>query len=65
MLGMLIFIVLGSVNLCKIFWPMSEACEIAQSVDLKLGKVSLFIKLFCYCVTIPALDLCVYFFPTL
>ena len=43
---------------------MSEACEIAQPVDLKLGKVSLFIKSFCYCVTIPALDLCVYFFPT-
>ena len=44
---------------------MSEAYEIAQPVDLKLGKVSLLIKLFCYCVTIPALDLCVYFFRTL
>ena len=44
---------------------MSEACEITQPVDLKLGKVSLFIKLFCYCVTIPTLDLCVYFFPNL
>ena len=42
------FIVLGSLNLmCKIFWPMSEACEIAQPVDLKLGKVSYsFIKFF-------------------
>ena len=45
---------------------MAEACEIAQSVDLKLEKVSLFIKLFCLLtVTIPALDLCVYFFPNL
>ena len=44
---------------------MAEACEIAQSVDLKLEKVSLFIKLFCYCVTILALDLCVYFFRNL
>ena len=41
------FIVLGAVNLCKIFWAMSEACEVAQHVDLKLGKVSyLFIKFF-------------------
>ena len=29
-------IVLSSVNLCKIFWSMSEACEIAQPVGLKL-----------------------------
>ena len=70
MLGILIFFVLNSVNLCKIFWPMSEACEIAQPVELKLGKMSpLFIKLICYCVQckqgIPALDLCVYFFPNL
>ena len=43
---------------------MPEACEIAQPVDLKLEKVSLFIKLFCYCMTIPALDLCAYFFTT-
>ena len=37
-----------ALNLCKLFWPMSEACEIAQPVDLKLGKVSLFIKPICY-----------------
>ena len=59
------FIVLGIVNLCQTFWPMSEACEIAQPVDVRLGKVTLFIKLLCYCVAISALDLCVYFSSTL
>ena len=29
------FIVLGSVNLCKIFWPMSKACEVAHSRYIK------------------------------
>ena len=32
--------ILGCVNLCKIFWQISEACENAQHVDLKLAKVS-------------------------
>ena len=53
MLEILIFLCSELCKFVQNFWPMSEACEIAQPVDLKLWKVSpLFVKLVCYCVTV-------------